>query len=525
MTMEAIKPIYYREHMLLEADNRLKVMLPHAKSLMHEGREVLVIPHKVDETQLLKNLGFDVRPPVMMAYNWPAPPGQPVFDAQRITTALITSHRRSFVLNGLGTGKTRSLLYAYDFLKQTSPGYGKMLVTAPLSTLRQTWEREITLVFPHLRCNVLHGSKAKRVKLLDEDVHIHIINHDGVETIIAELLERLKQFSMVGLDELSVYKNAQTDLWKSTYRFVGEVDRAVGMTATPMTKDASDIYGQIKMLTPAALGGLSFSKFRETVMTKYGPYRWVNKRDALETTHKLMQPAVRFTRDECYDLPPCTTVCRETPMTPEQHRAFKHMQDEAAITHLGVKAANAADQANKCLQIALGFVYDQNHQPIEFETKGRAKLLEAAIEESNSKVIVFTPYKASLARLVEQLKEKWSVAYVSGDVSPTAREIIFSNFMQAPDPHVIVAHPECMSHGLTLTEASTIVWWGPPQSLETYEQANGRITRAGQRHKQMIVQLVSSKLEQKLFQTLDRRGNVQQLLLGLFEAQDKGDLS
>jgi SNF2 family DNA or RNA helicase len=522
--MEA-KPIYFKEHLIVEADPRLHIMVPHAKTFVHEGRECMLIPHKVDETQVLRNLGYDVRPPVLMSYDWPSPPGTQPFDAQRITAALITTNRRSFVLNSIGTGKTRSLLYAYDFLKKTTPNYGRMLVTAPLSTLRQTWQREVSLVFPHLRCNVLHGDKKKRLRLLDEDVDIHIINHDGVETIIDELVERLGMFSMVGLDELSVYKNAKTDLWKCTYRFVGEVDRVCGMTATPMTKDASDAYGQIKMLTPAVLGGQSFTRFRETVMNKYGPYRWVNKRDALDTVHKLMQPAVRFTRDECYDLPPCTTVMRETPMTPTQHRAFKHMQDEAAIEHLGVKAANAADQANKCLQIALGFVYDQNHQPIAFETKGRGKLLEEAIAESNAKVIVFTPYKASLEWLVKQLSAHWSVAYVSGDVTPSQREVIFSNFMHAPDPHVLVAHPECMSHGLTLTEASTIVWWGPPQSLETYEQANGRITRAGQRHAQMIVQLVSSKLEQQLFRVLDRRGNVQQVLLDMFERQDKGDLS
>lgn len=519
------KPIYYREHLVLPADHRLKVMMPHAKTFVSEGRECILIPHKVDETQVLRNLGYDVRPPVLMSYHWPAPPGEQAFDAQRITTALITTNRRSFVLNGLGTGKTRSALYAFDFLKRTQAGMGRLLVTAPLSTLRQTWQREIEMVFPHLRCNVLHGDKKRRLRLLDEKVDVHIINYDGVETIIDELVERLPLFSMGVLDELSVYKNAKTDLWKATYRFIGEVDRVAGMTATPMTKDASDAYGQIKMLLPAALGGLSFSRFREEVMTKYGPYRWVNKRDALETIHKKMQPSVRFTRDECYDLPPCTVVMRETPMTPQQHRAFKQMHEEAAVPSLGVKAANAADQANKCLQIALGFLYDQNHNPVWFETKGRAKLLEEAIEESNSKVIVFTPYKASLASLLEQLQQKWTVEYVSGDVSPSAREEIFTRFMQTPDPHVIVAHPECMSHGLTLTEASTIVWWGPPQSLETYEQANGRITRAGQRHKQLIVQLVSSKLEQQLFRVLDRRGNVQQALLDMFERQDKGDLS
>ena len=113
----------------------------------------------------LRNLGYDVRPPMMETYDWN---GDTPFDAQRITAALITTNRRSYVLNGIGTGKTRSVLYAYDYLKKAADTYGKLLVTAPLSTLRQTWEREVAMVFPHLKVAVLHGhNKAKRIKQMN----------------------------------------------------------------------------------------------------------------------------------------------------------------------------------------------------------------------------------------------------------------------------------------------------------------------------------------------------------------------
>lgn len=518
-----MKPIIYRNHLILPADNRIKVMVPHAKTFMHEGQECVLVPHQVDETQLLRNLGYDVRPPVMTSYEWPG--NEPPFDAQRITTALITTHKRSYVLNGIGTGKTRSTLFAYDFLKQTVPGHGALLVVAPLSTLRQTWGREITGVFPHMRYEILHGTKAKRVALLDSDADIFIINHDGVETIINELVERKDKFSMAALDELSVYKNSKTDLFKATYRFISEVDRVAGLTATPMALAATDAYGQIKMLTPAALRGASFGRFREQVQLKVSQFKWVNKRGAIDEVYKLMQPAVRYSRDECYDMPPCQIVTWEAQMSDEAHKWFRQMADECAIPSKNIVAVNAADQINKLLQIALGVVYDKDHNVHELDVSSRTALLEHAIEQSASKVIVFTPYKSSLAKLVERLQKRWSVAYVSGDVTPRQREQIFTMFMQAPDPTVLVAHPECMSHGLTLTEASTIVWWGPPQSLELYEQANGRITRAGQKHSQLIVNLVSTKLEEQIFALLKRRANVQQALLDMFENQDKANLS
>lgn len=517
-----MKAIPYRGHLIIPADNRVAVMIPHAQQFESEGQQLMLVPHGVDETAVLRNLDYDVRPPVMLAYDWC---GSIPFDAQKQTTALITSHRRSYVLNGLGTGKTRAALFAYDYLKKTTPTYGKLIVTAPLSTLRQTWAKEMLMVFPHLKYEILHGSKAKRVKLLDSDADVFVINHDGVEVIVDELVARKDQFSMAVLDELSVYKNARTDLFKSTYRFISEIDRVTGLTATPMPTAATDAYGQLKMLTPAVLKEQSFTRFREMTMKKLTQFRWINKKDSIERVHAMMQPSVRFTRDECYDIPPCQTMTVEAQLSPLQHAWFMKMQSECAIVDHNVMAVNAADQINKLLQIALGVVYDRDHKTITLGCPNRLSELDAIIEQSASKVILLTPYKHTLAMLVEHVRKRWTAEFISGDVNPTAREKIFTAFMHGADPHVLIAHPDTMSHGLTLTEASTIIWWGPPQSLETYEQANGRITRAGQRHSQLIVHLVATKLEAEIFKLLSRRANVQQALLDMFERQDKGDLS
>lgn len=522
-----MKPIPYRDHLILPADNRLATLVPHVKTFVDpdSGQQMMVVPHKVDETQVLRNLGYDVKPPVMLSYDFPHPHGEPPFDAQRITTASITTHKRSFVFNGLGTGKTRSTLWAYDFLKKTTPGFGALLVTAPLSTLRQTWAREIELVFPWLRYEVLHGSRLKREAALLRPADVYIINHDGVETITKELVECLPKFSMGCLDELTVYKNANTKLWKATNRVFGEIDRVVGLTGTPMALEALDAYGQIKMINAKILRNLSYSRFREKMQIKITDFKWVDRRGAVDEVYAMMQPAVRFTRDECYDMPPCQKVAWEAQPSKQQMEFFKAMVDGDAIPSHNVIAVNAADKINKLMQICQGTVYDRDHNQIVIDCPSRLKLLEDAVEQSNSKVIVFAPYKSVLDRLVKHLSNRWTVERIDGDVPNYQREAIFTRFRHTPEPHVLVAHPECMSHGLTLTEASTIVWWGPPQSLETYDQANGRITRAGQRHSQLIVNLMATKLEEQIYKLLERRANVQQALLDMFENQDHGDLS
>lgn len=514
------KAIPYRDHLILPADPRLDTLIPHAKKVTHNGQDVVIVPHKVDETAVLRNLGYDVRPPVMMSYDWC---GSVPFDAQRITTALITMNPRCYVLNGIGTGKTRSLLFAFDYLKKQGK-VNKMLVTAPLSTLRQTWEKEVLMIFPHLKVEVLHGSKAKRLAALEREADIYVINHDGLKVIYQELCAR-SDIDMLGLDELSVYKNKQTDLWKFANEFAKRCQRVVGLTATPMPTAPTDAFGQLRMITPNT-APTTFGRFRDDTMLKINQFKFVARKDAVDKVFKLMQPSVRFTRDDCYDLPPCQYVTEEVALSEEQRKLYAKVASEcaSAIGNGEVKAVNEADRINKLTQIALGTVYDTERNAVELDCKPRLAVLDQLIERSDSKVIVFTPYKSSLRKLYEHISKRWPCATISGDTSTGERERIFTRFMHSDDPHVIVAHPATMSHGLTLTAASTIVWYGPPLSLEMYEQANGRITRAGQRHAQLICHIAATKLEQKIYKRLQDRAQTQGVLLDMFESQEIGEL-
>jgi SNF2 family DNA or RNA helicase len=90
------------------------------------------------------------------------------------------------------------------------------------------------------------------------------------------------------------------------------------------------------------------------------------------------------------------------------------------------------------------------------------------------------PLTGALNAVASDLRKHWSVEIVDGSVSVTQRNRIFADFRRSKDPHVLVANAGAMSHGLTLTEASTIVWYAPTNSNDTYNQANARIVRPGQ---------------------------------------------
>ena len=106
---------------------------------------------------------------------------------------------------------------------------------------------------------------------------------------------------------------------------------------------------------------------------------------------------------------------------------------------------------------------------------------------------------------------------IRGDVPAYKRTQIFRRFQEETDPTVLVIQPQAASHGVTLTRANTVVWWGLTSSLETYDQANARVHRSGQTHKCTVVQLQGSDAEKHVYRLLDRKINVHTKFIELYK--------
>jgi len=170
----------------------------------------------------------------------------------------------------------------------------------------------------------------------------------------------------------------------------------------------------------------------------------------------------------------------------------------------------------KLLQIATGAVYDRDGAVLSLEPKAKIAECVELIHELGNKAIVFTPYKHSIKMLSEALAKEFTVAEVSGDVSPAKRSGIFHDFQEG-DLQVIVAHPQTMAHGLTLTASKGVIWFAPIDNYEIYEQANGRITRPGQAFTPLVVHIVATEVERKVYARLRNKEKMQGLLLTMLE--------
>jgi hypothetical protein len=376
----------------LRNPGRVTHVIPSARVFEFRGQPLVAVPHRLDEVRVLRNLGIPAPSPVLHHYDWPG--RNTPFMAQRMTTAFLTLHPKAFVLSEMGTGKTLAALWAYDYLRRKRK-VAKMLVVAPLSTLERTWADEIFENLPDMRVAVLHGDKARRLRLLRDDYDIYVINHHGLGVIERELVA--KGFDVVIVDEGAIFRNATTKLWKTLNRVVANIERIWWMTGTPTPNAPTDAWAQCRVVSPERVPRY-FGKFRDEIMKAFGPFRWVPRANATDTVFQAMQPAIRYTRDQCMDLPECMYVTREVPMTAEQTEAYRTMLTKLYMEYGAgqVTAVNEAVKMGKLIQIACGVVYGAMGQEIVLPNAPRIREVLRIIEEAHTKTIVFVPYKSAL---------------------------------------------------------------------------------------------------------------------------------
>tara|TARA_R100001377_G_scaffold19352_1_gene10131 strand:- start:3352 stop:4824 length:1473 start_codon:yes stop_codon:yes gene_type:complete len=486
-------------------------VIPKSKEL--EDNKVLV-NWGIEETHVLRNLNIKAPSPIEGTYTWT---GQYTpFDHQKTTSAFLTLNRKSFCFNEQGTGKTASAIWASDFLLNKGL-INRVLVVCPLSIMDSAWRNDLFTFAMHRTVDVAYGSAAKRKDIINNGADYVVINYDGlaiVEDVVANA-----GFDLIIVDEATHYKNPQTNRWKTLNRLIGVNTWLWMMTGTPAAQSPLDAYGLAKLVNPNSVPKF-FGSFRDVVMRKVTNFKWVPKETSTETVYKALQPAIRFTKEECLDLPPMVYVNREVEMTRQQTKYYKELKSKMVMQAAGeqITAANAAVNMNKLLQISAGAVYTDKGGALEFDIKHRYKVLREVIDESSKKVLVFVPFKHVIDILTNRLRDEGiTTEVIRGDVSAPKRTDIFKRFQEQEDPKVLVIQPQAAAHGVTLTAANTVVWWGPTSSLETYLQANARVHRSGQDHKCTVVQLQGSHAEKRVYALLDNRINVHTKMIDLYK--------
>lgn len=458
------------------------------------------------------------------------------------------------VWNDLGTGKTFSVAWANDILNRCRR-HNRTLIIAPISTLETVWKRTFWRVDQTLPVYVLTGSAARRKKLLAEagqlSKSVCVINADALHLIADEPAAR--KLDLVIVDEAAMFRNPKARRVEALRKIVGNyyderVYQSFGqpvkkrvinkektaenwqrtfwpMTGSPNPEAPTDVWAVARLVCPDRVPK-SFSAFRDLTMVRVSQFKWSARPGWEKIVADMLDGyVIRFKRDDCLDLPPTQVFTHDVAMTAEQKQIIDKLRKEAAAEVAAglITAANEAVVISKMLQVTSGAVRLKDAEGADaiqrVDCKPKLDALDELSDATDGPLIVFADFKGALATLAYHAEQrKTPYALVLGDTPPARRREIF-DAVQRREIKQLIAHPKTIAHGVDLATSNVICWWSPIYSHEIYEQACGRITRATQLRKTLIVHLAASALERKVLRRLGEKQRLQGLLLDYLQGE------
>lgn len=504
---------------LLQAPDPLVIreLIPKSKLIDHPHYNI-ALHHTLDATRILRNIGIEAPSPIRYHYDWPG--RWKPFDHQIDMAEFQTLNRRAFNLSEPGTCKTAAALWATDWLMKQGV-VDRTLVLCPLSVVERVWMKDIFDTLMHRKAGVVHGTREKRIQMLSYNLDFYILNHDGIKIKdVFDAVRKDPRINQIIVDEGDEFRN-DCDRSKMLEKLVKARDdlRIWWMTGTPFPNGPEDAWTQCRIVAPARVPQYKGAWIRKTKF-QVSTYKWVARPEAFELCYQAMQPAIRFTKAECLDLPPVMVYDRQAQLTKEQQHNLKLMLTEMRMEakERQITAVNAADKIGKIRQLLLGSIKDPaTDEYLEVPHKPRLEVLLEALKEAAAKAYVVVPYKGAIQALAREVSKHYSVGVLNGDVPTAERNRIIAAFKNTPDPHVLLCHPKVTSHGLNFVEADTLVCYGPIYSNAQFQQVIERFNRPGQTRHMRIIRIGAHPLEWAIYKAVDDKRDNQDNILKLYK--------
>lgn len=391
----------------------------------------------------------------------------------------------------------------------------KLLILAPKSIV-SVWQEEFEKFadFPYSLV-LLQGSSQKKVEALKALPHkgleVAVVNYDSITLIEKELIAWKPDFLIC--DESSKIKNPTAKMSKAAHRIAKLCKYKLILTGTPIQNNPLDFFSQYKILDESIFGK-SFYAFKNeyAILGNFNqPVGWRNLSELVKKAHSI---AFRVTKDDALDLPETTDIIRNINFEDKAQKLYKQfVKDSCTELSKGeVTATNVLTRLLRLQQITGGFLRpDEDSERYEQVSTAKLDALEDIIDTSVSEgkklVIIarFIPEISEICKMLESKKIKY--AKVCGEVKDRAAEV--DAFQSNPECMVFVGQLQTVSMGLTLTAASTLVFYSLSYNFADYSQARARIHRIGQRNTcQYIHLVVKDTIDEVVLHSLKTKENI-----------------
>jgi SNF2 family DNA or RNA helicase len=452
----------------------------------------------------------------------------PRYAHQQETVDYIKPRESVFITSSPGTGKTRSVLDAFD---EDPDPHKRALVLAPLSILQVAWGNDCEAYTPNRAYQCAYAKNRKEAFDLAHHYDMMLTNHDAVKWLIKkENVPYLKQFTWLIIDESTAYKNPNSQRSKAVdkVKLLMDPDKIILMTGTPNNNTIMDIWNQIHILDGGARLGNYYS-FRmqacKPVQLHGSPVTlWRDKPGIEDEVADLIKDInIRHKFEDCISIPPNHTSTLYTKLSPRLTKLYAALKKEALLElkDTTVTAVHAGVLANKLLQLSSGAVYDSEKvkQVLDHE---RYDLIIELVKERDHSVVFFNWQHQKEELILKATKEKIPYAIIDGSVSAPNRIKAVDDF-QAGKLQMLLCHPQAAGHGITLTKGTATIWASPTYNAEHYVQANQRIYRSGQKNRTETIRICAKDtLEEQVFEKLEGKLERMTSLLDLLNNLKQG---
>ena len=439
----------------------------------------------------------------------------------------------------MGTGKSKVLIDNVSMLYDAGKING-VLIVAPKGVYKNWADSEIpTHMVDHIDKKVvvwqslINEKQQKKLSTLfetGEDLHVLIMNVEALST--KKGIDFAKKFlschkALTAIDESTTIKNPSAKRTKNILTLSDLSKYRRILTGSPVTKSPLDLYTQCKFLDPWLLGEQSYYSFR----VRYAMMRTANfngrsvqivvgYRNLSELTEKIKPFSYRCLKDDCLDLPDKTYMKRIVQLTDEQDKIYKQMKQQALATLNGkmLTTKNVVTQLMRLQQITSGH-FTSDDGEIQIVKNNRIKELTNILDEISGKVVIWAHWRYDIKTIVEHLKKEYgdnSVVTYYGNTSDEDRQKAIRE-IQNPNSKVrfIVGTPQTAGFGITLTGASTMIYYSNGYDLEKRQQSEARIDRIGQTKPMTYIDIIAEDtIDDRIVKALRNKVNIANTIMG-----------
>ena len=440
----------------------------------------------------------------------------------------------------MGTGKSKVLIDNIAMLYDKG-GINAAIIVAPKGVYRNWSEKEIPAHMPdHIEKHIGVWTPAPNTKQKRELIKLFEVNHDlklliiNVEAFSTKkgvaFVEKfiLAHNVLIAVDESTTIKNPKAQRTKNLLKLAVNSKYRRILTGFPVTQSPLDLYSQSTFLSPQLLGYTSFYSFQnryaKLINRKMGARTFrqvVGYQNLEELTGNVNEFSYRVLKKECLDLPDKVYQRREVELTPEQKKVYKELKDYAIAeldSHELVSVTSVLTQILRLHQVVCGFVRNDNGDEVEVKSNRLDELINI-LEEVQGKTIIWANYQYDIKRILKTLHNITgvnSVATYYGETPDEERQEIIRRF-QDPNSELkyLISNTQTGGYGITLTEASNVIYYSNNYDLEKRLQSEDRAHRIGQTNKVTYIDLVAKgTVDEKIVKALRNKLSLAQEVLG-----------